>query len=363
MISQKTNMPSLARHQEALERRADVESDCPVVSVLIPAYNCAAYIGSAIESALGQRDVPLEVIVVDDGSTDTTAEIARSYAERAPVRVFINETNRGVSYSRNRAIRESHGEWLAQLDADDWFAPDRLATLLTVARQSRADLVSDDVYLVRDTTQLAFSTRFIDNDVLFQSTKWITPLDLVKFDLGAVKPLMRREFLVRNALFYPEDVRYGEDFLLLLKALLTGGRMLLVPTPMYHLRRGNTGSLTTHTTQLYAQVLATTQQLLDDPFVQADQPLAISLIRRQNHVVQFAALTEVVRLAKGGRVGRALLHLIMRPALLPVAVKRGGMVIGVRMRRLRHRNMLTGASRPPLANMPTGTWSLSRKTS
>ncbi len=95
----------------------------PTVSAIIPAYNSAGCVARAIESALCQTYAPIEILVVDDGSTDDTAQIVREYPE--PVRL-IRQENGGPAAARNRGAREAGGEWLALLDADDAWLPERL---------------------------------------------------------------------------------------------------------------------------------------------------------------------------------------------------------------------------------------------
>lgn len=94
------------------------------VSVIIPAYNAENYVATAIESCLNQTWPPSEVIVVDDASEDRTADIAGSYP--SPVQVIRLVDNLGVSGARNRGIAASTGDWIALLDADDWFLPSKL---------------------------------------------------------------------------------------------------------------------------------------------------------------------------------------------------------------------------------------------
>ena len=94
----------------------------PLVSVLIGAYNAAPYLGEAIESVLAQDYEPVELIVVDDGSTDGTADVARSFAA---VQVICQE-NGGNGAARNRAVAHASGELYAFLDADDRFTPGKL---------------------------------------------------------------------------------------------------------------------------------------------------------------------------------------------------------------------------------------------
>lgn len=93
------------------------------VSVIIPAYNAAWCVRKAIDSVLGQQDVDLELIVVDDGSTDDTAAVLAGYA--AAIRV-VRKVNGGLSSARNAGIRAARGTLIAFLDADDWWLPGKL---------------------------------------------------------------------------------------------------------------------------------------------------------------------------------------------------------------------------------------------
>jgi glycosyltransferase involved in cell wall biosynthesis len=95
----------------------------PRFSVIIPAFNAAATLTRAIESVRTQSWPAHEIIVVDDGSSDATADIARQYGDAVRL---IRQQNSGVSVARNAGAAAASGDWLAFLDADDWYAPDRL---------------------------------------------------------------------------------------------------------------------------------------------------------------------------------------------------------------------------------------------
>jgi glycosyltransferase involved in cell wall biosynthesis len=97
--------------------------EAPTISVVIPAYNAAPYVSRAIESALAQTYPPLEVIVVDDGSSDDTAEVVAAYEPRVRL---LRQDNGGPAAARNHGVRESVGEWIALLDADDSWLPKKL---------------------------------------------------------------------------------------------------------------------------------------------------------------------------------------------------------------------------------------------
>ena len=95
----------------------------PTFSVVIPVYNGAGTIARAIESVLAQTYAASELIVVDDGSTDETARVVAEFGQRV---TYLHQENAGVSAARNNGVRRAKGEWLAFLDADDWYYPDRL---------------------------------------------------------------------------------------------------------------------------------------------------------------------------------------------------------------------------------------------
>lgn len=100
----------------------------PLVSIVIPAYNCSRYIKETIESMLGQEGAnDIEIIVINDGSTDNTGDIARSFG--SPVRV-IDQVNAGVCVARNHGMREARGAFIAFVDHDDYWLPNKLANQL-----------------------------------------------------------------------------------------------------------------------------------------------------------------------------------------------------------------------------------------
>ncbi|MDZ7965195.1 MAG: glycosyltransferase family 2 protein [Nostoc sp. DedSLP03] len=221
----------------------------PKVSVIIPAYNTETYIGKAIESALKQTLTDIEVIMVDDGSSDKTVEVAKSFTDRR-LKVIVNQQNVGAAAARNRAFRAAQGEWIAVLDSDDWYAPKRLENLVSLANQTNADMIADDVYLIEDGTTTPWSTLIQESgeriDKIFQ-------IDIVYFvetdvygqpglHLGLSKPLFKREFLIKNGIEYDEEIRMGQDFWIDMKCLIKGARFFIEPKP-YYFYRSRRGSL------------------------------------------------------------------------------------------------------------------------
>lgn len=116
-------------------------SELPLVSIIIPCYNQAHFIGDALRSALAQSYPAIEVIVVNDGSPDDLDAVMQRYRGDARVRYLVQE-NRGLPAARNRGIREARGEFLKFLDADDWLLPE------AIAKQVQAFLADPSLGLV-----------------------------------------------------------------------------------------------------------------------------------------------------------------------------------------------------------------------
>lgn len=108
------------------------------ISVIIPCYNSSAYLAESIDSALSQTHPASEVIVVDDGSTDSSPEIMAHYGDRIRV---VRQANAGLPAARNAGINQSTGEWLAFLDSDDWWDPDFLLKTARAMESTDAALV------------------------------------------------------------------------------------------------------------------------------------------------------------------------------------------------------------------------------
>lgn len=231
-------------------------------SVVIPAHNAAAYIRAAILSATSQTLTDLEVIIVDDASTDDTAKIVSEIRASDPRVHLIQQFSRkkaglfspkedhnphagyyipkGVSASRNAAFEAARGEWIAILDADDEFAPTRLETLIAEAERRSLDAIADNLELFDFTSKEPLGHAFPE--------EWLTSGDhlTLKFMLdkdtpgnhnhrpiGFIKPVFRRSALRRYKIRYAEDIRLAEDFLLYAQLVLAGGRIGLTGDALY----------------------------------------------------------------------------------------------------------------------------------
>lgn len=262
--------------------RGERSEQAPLVSVVVPAYNVAGYLERALDSALAQTVSDLEVLLVDDASTDSTLGVARRISGRdSRVRVLRNGRNAGPAASRNRAIREARGEWIALLDGDDTWSPRRLEFMLAHARG--ADVLSDDVRVTRDSSAKPGRTiswsLLREQGLSLRGPRRLDALDFVRYDLGLLQPLMRRFFLEEHRLAYGENLRYNEDFLLYFTLLASGARWLQLPDAYYHYYKHD-DAITRDKGALWRSAAETTQVLLRHPAVIGDAALTAAMKNR-----------------------------------------------------------------------------------
>ena len=195
----------------------------PVVSVVIPAWNVAAFIGAAIDSVLAQTFEAWEVIVVNDGSPDSPAleRVVRGYGNRPDLRYIVQE-NGGPSAARNVAIEAARGEYVAFLDGDDWWEPGYLAEQMAYfERDPSLDLVYCNARLVGDV--LPAGRTYMDTT---PSRGPVTLESLISLDsnIPTTCTMARRQAVMDAGLFDPA-IRRCEDFDLWFRMSRGGARM------------------------------------------------------------------------------------------------------------------------------------------
>lgn len=203
------------------------------ISVIIPAYNAESTICRAIDSALNQQGVNVEVIVINDCSQDSTKNVINQrYSQNEQVKLLGTRSNSGPSIARNMAIENASGSWIALLDADDWFAPGRLSVLFYSALEHELDFIADSYYLSRHQEASPHSTRFTTLSKPGSVTQFTTG-SFIRHGLGSVKPLIKTAFLERTGIRFEPSVWRGEDLLFFVTLLLNNARFCLLNTPRY----------------------------------------------------------------------------------------------------------------------------------
>jgi len=167
----------------------------PLVSILIPAYNAEEWIADTLQSAIGQTWPRKEIIVVDDGSTDRTAEVARRFASKEVA--VVSKENQGAATTRNHALRLGQGDYVQWLDADDLLAPDKIERQLAALRGSdnRRILLSSpwaffsyrvknarfvSTSLCQDLSPVEWLLRKMSENLHMQTATWLTSRELTE---------------------------------------------------------------------------------------------------------------------------------------------------------------------------------------
>jgi glycosyltransferase involved in cell wall biosynthesis len=208
----------------------------PTVSIIVPTYNSEKYINTCVDSLLAQTCSNIEIIVVDDGSVDSTPEKLKKYSDDGRVRV-VTQKNSGVSAARNAGVAIARGEFVSFVDSDDVMHPDYIEKCLCLARSDDCEFVIIDVAEFDDGEKLTFDSLDGNN---FDEV--VSPLEYYLdngFKGGMSSMLVRRRLI--QGLQFPEGVSKGEDlcFSYSLLALLKNGRRLHGPAYFYRRTEGS----------------------------------------------------------------------------------------------------------------------------
>lgn len=198
------------------------------ISVILPTYNNGKYIERAVNSVINQEVEELELIVINDGSTDNSAEILEDLAGKHSCIRVITQENRGVSAARNAGLDAASGEFVAFLDGDDTFRPDAIEEMLFLAGQWEADLVVGEFRRIQ-----SFGESILKNSRLL-SQKVIIQRDDVGFinSFSVCNKMFRRSIIEEHRLRFP-IIRHAEDGVFLHSFLDVCGKIIGCPRVVY----------------------------------------------------------------------------------------------------------------------------------
>ncbi|MDF2799852.1 MAG: hypothetical protein K0R85_2596 [Devosia sp.] len=270
-------------------------------------YCGAPYLAPAIRSVLGQSHGKLELLVVDDASTDNSVEIIRAEAAAdARVRLLALPQNGGPAKARNAALEAARGEWIAVVDADD---------LLNGLQLQGPAIITPELLI----TQRAAHGASVQ--------------------LGYLKPLLRRE-LIRTRR-YNEQLRIGEDYDLLLRLVLDGARLCVTPQSFYHYRR-HSASISHRLSEGTARAMLASHDDLARAFGGASPGILAAFAQRRRTLREQLDYELLVAAIKQRRLGTAA-AMLRHPSLLRRLA-----------RSLRERLARKAHSRPPVtAELPS----------
>lgn len=206
------------------------------ISVIIPVYNVEKYINKTLKSLCSQTYQNLQIILIDDGSTDDSLQICQKWAEQDKRIQILTQKNNGVSYTRNRGIREASGKYIMFLDADDWIEADMLEQLYIQAEAHNADVA---VCTIQEENPESISEEQIPFTAEKKNVRIVASDDKIESGLalltvwGPVCKLYRKN-IVENIVF--ENYKIAEDVLFNTNVICsdTFQRAVVIYHPFYH---------------------------------------------------------------------------------------------------------------------------------
>ncbi len=291
----------------------------PDVSVVMANWNGAAFLPEAVASVIAQEGVTLELLIADDGSTDDSQAVIGRLAG-ADTRIVVVPRGRrgGPAAARNRALAVARGRWVAIVDSDDVILAGRLARLVSAAETMGADVAADDLaYFGEPAThgRTLIDGRAGPEPVVLSAEAFLQG-HIPRYRRpawGYLKPVIRRSAL--GALRYDESLRIGEDSDLLLRLLLGGRRLVVVPEPLYGYRR-HAGSVSHRWAPEIVSRIAAHQRAMLAEYPGLPPALRVLMRERLAGLERRVAFEELVVALKHGAGGDAIAVLARRPALV-----------------------------------------------
>ncbi|MBQ3544324.1 MAG: glycosyltransferase [Lachnospiraceae bacterium] len=226
------------------------------ISVIIPVYNVELYLKECLESVLQQEYKNIEVICIEDCSTDNSKKVLESIArEDCRVRVFLNKNNSGLSKSRNIGIDMARGEYLLFLDSDDYLVDNSLKVIVQKADELSVDMLSFDSKSIYEGSRITYDgkrKKTYKNEVLRGGDAFVEQRHNGDYKVPVWQYLYRRDFIKRNELYFVEGI-YHEDVLFTFFAYMYANKVMFL-NELVHMYRVRKESITTSKSLLHKRI-------------------------------------------------------------------------------------------------------------
>ena len=213
------------------------------ISIIIPVYNSEKYIEKTLESVLGQTYENIEVIVIDDGSTDNSGEIAEKISQKDPRLQYFKIENSGPGNARNEGMSKATGKYIGFCDGDDIIKPEMYEKLVSCLEKSDADIAFCDIFTERDNCCFGFpwedGKTFYGDEICSQlMASMVGNLSDNSSDIpvwgSVVRCLFKRELIEKNNLRLPTDIHFAEDLVFTLNYLKNSTGAVICNEPLYY---------------------------------------------------------------------------------------------------------------------------------
>ena len=207
-----------------------------LISIIIPIYNVEKYLGDCIESVIKQTYKNLEIILVDDGSTDSCLEICNTYKKKDNRIKIIHQENKGVSNARNVGIENSTGQYIGFVDSDDFIEEDMYRELYQDLKKENADIAACDYYIYTTVKNEKSDTLTKTKCIMTTEEALIKMNQLRGFGVGVWNKLFKRDMF--NEIRFPIGKR-SEDWFIIYKVLEMAKKIVYNPKAKYYYRQRN----------------------------------------------------------------------------------------------------------------------------
>ena len=201
------------------------------ISVIVPVWNKEKEINKCLDTILANTLKDIEIIVVDDKSTDNSKKIIKDYAKKYKNIIFIeNKKNLGIGKTRNKGVKKATGEYLSFIDGDDYISLKMLKKYYKFAHENKCDIVCGHYYKVNETTKTLFKTNEFNTTTLKQNKEIINLIDY-----GPCNKIFKRNIIVENNILFDEENKY-EDVPFVMKALYNSSKIGHIKESHYYYR-------------------------------------------------------------------------------------------------------------------------------
>ena len=217
------------------------------ISIIIPVYNVEKYLKECLESIINQSYNNIEIIIINDGSTDNSKDICKEFSKFDKRIIYIEETNHGVSHARNIGLEKATGNYIAFVDSDDWVNEKMIEILYKNAIKYNSDIIACDYFICKDNSQIEHSLG-IQNEVITNKEQMYNKLFSTKYYGGYLwNKLIKRECIFKDnkvQIKFNEDIKIEEDTLFIANILRNVKKIVYLPSEkLYYYRIRNNSAV------------------------------------------------------------------------------------------------------------------------
>lgn len=210
-----------------------------LVSIIVPVYNVEKYIDQCVESIINQTYENIEILLINDGSTDNSYELCELWGKKDLRIRIINKVNEGLAETRNLGVKEAKGNWIAFVDSDDWIDEKYIEEMLNKAIDENADLVVCAYYRIDENTGVV--EKFGNNSSI--GISYSKEQELIYVKDGMPMQLCKKRLIVDNGLEQPNCK--SQDFAIKLLMCVVADKFVTLDIPLYYYRKNRSGAITT----------------------------------------------------------------------------------------------------------------------